>query len=140
MPIYRIYFLSNGAQIEKGIDIDCRTGEAAVEHANRLARHQGQAQLSCGCRSLGTFPGLLDPAVRPAVVVPHHRPTHRPTHRAARARERFLSSRSELPDIATFIHETTEAGRVPLLSSPPHAGSTRSSGSLENPLSWPATT
>lgn len=136
MPTYRIYFLSNGAQIEKGIDVDCRTDEAAVEHVNRLARHQGQAQLWRGCRSLGTFPGLLDAAVRPAVVVPQHRPTHR----AERARERFLSSRSKLPDIATFIHETTEAGRLPLLSSPLRAGSARSSGSLEDPRSGPATT
>ncbi len=136
MPTYRIYFLSNGAQIEKGLDIDCRTDEAAVDHVNRLARHQGQAQLWCGCRSLGTFPGLLDSAVSSAVVVPQHGPMHR----AERAPERFPSSRAALPDIAAFIHETTEAEHIPLLLSPPQAGSARSSGSLQDRRSGPATT
>lgn len=118
MPTYRIYFLRNGAQIEKGIDVDCRTDEAAVEHAERLARCQGQAQVWCGCRSLGTFPGLLDSASRPQVAEPERRAGH------ARAR----SGRSDRLDATGFIDDATDTRCIPPGSPPRRAVPVRSCG------------
>lgn len=62
MTTYRIYFLSHGAQIEKGRNVECRNDQLAIEHASSLARTFGQVQVWCSSRCLGLFPGrILEP-------------------------------------------------------------------------------